>query len=58
MDAHSLYSVSVTIETAGGTRDYQKTDRTAAQALQDVDHYRFIAPKGSTLHIRITEVEI
>ncbi len=55
MDAHALYNIKVIIESIAGKKEASKENRTTEQLLQDVDHYRFIAPLGSTLTIEITE---
>ncbi len=55
MDANILYNIIVAIESATGTKHYSKKMRTAAELLTDVDHYRFIAPLGSTVTIQISE---
>ncbi len=56
MDADQIFNIEVVI--AGKvTKEYSKKNRTAEQLLQDVDHYRFIAPLGSTITIEITEAK-
>ena len=55
MDAQGLYDIIVAIESVTGTKHYTKTMRTAGEIAQDVDHFRFIAPLGSTVTVQISE---
>lgn len=55
MDNNSLYDLTVVIETEVGNLPFKKYRRTAGEILQDIDHFRFIAPLGSTLNIKVTE---